>query len=308
MDVEQIDGVGPATKEKLNEAGISTAEDLAGAMKDELTDVGISERKAGKLQKRAGQETIAFQSGDEVEEEIEAKDYISTGMGDFDEMLGGGWRQGIIAGIAGKSSADDDKSAGGKTQLIFQSLVKAVEDTGDPAVYIETEREQYSHERLKQLSDDPDAYEDVWRISINSLEKQLDAYGAIKKKFDNVSMIAVDSLTAQMRLVEDYQDRTGFGDRTTMMARHLSEIDELVEYYDCPVLLALQAYGNPQRFGDSGVWGGSLLDHYVSFRIKIKPAQGTFRKAALRGHNSRPDNSVMLTIGGDGLSAHKEEP
>jgi hypothetical protein len=111
-----------------------------------------------------------------------------------------------------------------------------------------------------------------------------------------------------MRLSEEYQDRTGFGDRNTEIATHLRRIEELVEYFDCPFLMTMQAYGNPQAYGGARSWGGSLLKHTMTYHIKIKPAQGSFRKALLRGHSSQPDNEVLLTIGGDRLTAHKEDP
>lgn len=302
MKLTELKGVGDATAERVRAAGASDVDDLAEMDADELTNEGLSESKAEKLVRRARRETVVLQSGGEAREEAEEKDHITTGMEALDDILGGGYREGHIAGIVGGSSS-------GKTQLVFRALGAAVEQTGKPAIYIETERERFSAERIASLSDlDRETVEEkVWRAKAYSLDQQLEAYEAIVDAFDSVAIVVVDSFTAQFRLEEEFTGRGSLTDRNHQMVKHLNGVDRMVDRLDCPALLTLQIQGNPTAYGSGeATWGGSLMEHIITYDLKTSQAQGQFRKIQLIGHPSQSDGEVLLAIGEDTLEAHKE--
>ena len=302
MQLTELKGVGEATAERVKSAGADSVDDLASMTVEQLEEAGLSDTKAEKLIRRAQRETVVMQSAAEARQEAESKEYVTTGMEALDEVLGGGYREGHVAGISGESSS-------GKTQLVFRALGAAVEQTGDPAVYIETERERFSVERISELSNlDPEVVEEkVWRAKAYSLDQQLEAYAAVAESFDTLSLVVVDSFTARFRLNEAFNGRGSLTDRNHEMVKHLNGIDRLVEKLDVPVLLTLQVQGDPTPYGsNSATWGGTLMDHTITYDLKTAQAQGQFRKIQLRGHPSQSDGEVLLTIGEDELTAHKD--
>ena len=66
MKLDDIDGVGPTTKESLKDVGISTIDDLASSSVEDITEAGISENRANDFKYKAKQNTIEIQTGNEV--------------------------------------------------------------------------------------------------------------------------------------------------------------------------------------------------------------------------------------------------
>ncbi|MCY3413296.1 MAG: hypothetical protein INQ03_16780 [Candidatus Heimdallarchaeota archaeon] len=78
QDVQKVSGVGPKAAERLKDANISTAEELAGSTAEMLMDVGFTENRANKfieaanlLVKSVGSKPVAPKASTEVEEEPE---------------------------------------------------------------------------------------------------------------------------------------------------------------------------------------------------------------------------------------------
>lgn len=300
MELSDLDGVGSVTEDRLNAVEIGSVEDLAASEVNTLTDEGIGESRAEDLIRTAKREGVMLQTGSEVAEEYASRDTVTTGMDLLDEVLGGGFMEGHIVGISGGSSV-------GKSQLTFQSLCRAVEATGQPAVYIETEKDRYGPERLASLANEEGTQDQIYRIPVRDLESQLLAYETVMEELGDVCLVAVDSFTARFRLSERFQDRTGLGDRTTAIAEHLNELERLSETKECPILLPLQVYGNPQAFSSGDIaWGGELLSHMLSYKLRLSESKGAMKKATLEGHPSQSDASILINIGDEELEATEE--
>jgi RecA/RadA recombinase len=300
MELDEIKDVGPTTAERLRDAEVTGVEGLASATVEQLTDSGLSATKTETLIERANKHGVVLQTGDEVVAEYESRDVLTTGMEAFDEMLGGGWSEDDIVGISGESSA-------GKTQLAFQALVAAVEETGDPAVYIETERGRYEPDRLAALASEPDTQEQIYRVKAYSLDQQLPAYEKVAEVVERVSLVVVDSFTARFRLSEKFEGRGTLTERSIEMARHLNGVERMVDELDCPVLLTLQIYGNPSAYGRSQfTYGGELLNHTLSYFIRMAKDKGSLRKARLQGHPGQSEAEVYLSIRGEELIAMQD--
>jgi DNA repair protein RAD51/DNA repair protein RadA len=292
-----LSGVGPATVDQFKEAGISDLNDLAQADVEQLVEVGMTESTAQGHIQAASRSTVIVQSGEEVVEEYESRGHVTTGIEAFDDYLGGGWADGFVIGFAGSTGS-------GKTQLTFQSLVAAVEATGKPAVYIETERNRYQPQRIQQMSSQEDTQSKIHRIKAYDLDQQYAAYGAVRDNFDELSLIAIDSFTAQFRLASDFEDRSTFTERSQVIGKHLKELSEVAEELSVPVVITAQIYANPGAYGKGEIiYGGSLFHHFVTFFLRMKDGKGEIKKASLVNHPGKANQDFEVRIKDEGLDA-----
>lgn len=299
MELTDLKGVGQVTfNDKLKPAGFETVGDVAKASVDDLVDeAGLSEGKANKIYERANREAVVLQTGEDVQQEYDDRGVVSTGMPLLDQMLGGGWEEGFLITLSGESSS-------GKTQVAFNSMVEAVQQTGNPAVYIETEPNRYRPERLRSLSDDEGVQSDIYRIKAYDLEKQKLAYDKVREHFDEVSLVVVDSFTARFRLAEKFEGRGTLSERSQEMSAHLRRLERLGDQLDSPILLTAQVYGDPSGWGaGDAVYGGSLMQHTVSCFVNMKSSSGNLKEAQLRGHPGKADEEVHINIGENQLEA-----
>lgn len=295
-EVSEISGVGNSTAKQLNELDIETVNDLANADLELLESEGI--RNAEKIHDRAQRQGILIDSGEEVEEQEENASYVSTGMQSFDEMLGGGFREGCMVGIAGESKV-------GKTQFALQSLASAADFTDGHAIYIETEPDRFSIGRVKSLCRKDDSYKRIHRVKaydesddVDNLQLQRNSYEAIKENFDDVSMVVLDSFVANFRLSGNYTGRSDLPERNAVIADHLQGLQSLAKTFDCPMLMTLQVMGNPDQYsgGDVNIWGSVLMDHTITYLLFLSHAKGELKEVEMLGNPSLPDDSVMMKI------------
>jgi len=300
MELGDLKGVGGVTEERLESAGISSVDELAQTTVEHLSDEGMSDNKADKIIRRAKQNAVIVQTGDEVVEEYESKDNITTGMDVLDETIDGGWQQGNVVAISGESGA-------GKTQVTFQALVAAAEATGQPVVYIETERNRYSPSRLQSMANDENTLNLIHRVKAYDLEQQEMAYGKVSEHFEDCALVVIDSFTARFRLSDEFENRGDLQTRSKIMGRHLQKIEQMAEYLEVPVLMTAQVYGNPSAYGGANnTYGGSLFHHSVNYFLKMKNAQGSFSKANITNHPEVGDIEFHVNITGTGLESMKD--
>lgn len=307
MDIDDLKGVGPVALERLESAGIGSIDALAQTDVEHISEnSGMSESKAKKLIRRAKEQGVVMQTGKDVVEEYEAKRHIPTGMDEIDEELGGGWREGDVIAIGGESGS-------GKTQISFHSCVRAVEETGEPVVYIETEPGRYSPKRLRQFVRDDEGYNPkeiqskIYRIKAYDLEQQELAYEKIAKELDTASLIVVDSFSANFRGKEEFDDRSGYNSRAGVTRDHLKGIRKAAEALRCPALVTAQVYQDPSGWGaDDAVYGGSVFYHTINYMVYLKDGQGGFTEGNILNHYELPEIEYQINIGEKQLEAMKE--
>lgn len=295
-ELSEINGIGSKTIESLNNNGISSIEDLANASIEEITECGISNSRAKDFKFKAKQNTVTLQTGIEVEEEYENKNRIKSNIDELDEYTEGGFEESSVVSIWGDSDT-------GKSQLAQKMLVEGYEQTGKPSILIETEKDRFRPDRIKKLANDEETLENIIRVKAYDIDQQYSAYGKIMEEFDEVSVVVIDSLTAQIRLSPDFQGRQDLPERSNIVKEHLSKIEDISEYLECPVLFTNQASVNPDSYGANMVqYGGKLIQYVALFHIQMKQAQGELFEADIRQHPATGNNSLLIDIGEDDIT------
>lgn len=304
-ELREIDGIGNTNEEKLLGAGIKSITQLARQSPDDLQAIGIGEKRSKAICQQAQKLGVNVSTLGEVAEEQDNLDYISTGIAQLNDAMGGGLEPGFITGVSGEHKA-------GKTQLIFHLLVSAVEQTGKPAIYIETEPNRFQSQRIREIAAyNEDVYDKIYRIraysedeDVDALKLQRNSYKAVKDEFNEVSLVAVDSFVANFRLSGRYEGRQDLKERGNEIARHLRSIQSIATSKDCPVLMTLQVMGNPEQYASKiKTWGGSLMHHTITCFIHMKQSKGELREIQLRGHPGKPDKEITVKITSDGIEA-----
>lgn len=296
-NITDVDGLGGTMATKIEDAtGISSLEDLASASPSDLEDVkGISSSRAQKWINEAKESTVMIKSGDQVYEEFQNLQTISTGIEEMDTVLGGGWDAGFIVAIGGETGS-------GKTQLAFQSLGEATK-IGAPAVYIETERGRYRGNRIREMFGE-DVQQNIYKVEAYNLEQQLAAYNTVKKQFDDLSMVVVDSFTARFRLTDDFSGRENFASRSEAFGKHLTALEELASVHDIPVLLTCQVYEDVSGYGGGYViYGGSLMMHTVNFVVMLRNRSGALSNIKIKNHPEVGEEDIEIQITEDGINS-----
>src|SRR5467141_4828602 len=204
--IEDLAGVGPATAEKLKEAGINDLMALAVASPMTLADIAeIGTNVAQKIIQAAREavDVVGFETGDVILERRKSVAKLTTGSKALDELLGGGLESQAITEMYGEFGS-------GKSQLGHQlavNVTRSVDDGGldGDTVWIDTEQ-TFRPERIRHMSDalDLDADAVLKRIHVarafNSHHQMLLVEKAQELTKDYpIRLIVIDSLTAHFR-------------------------------------------------------------------------------------------------------------
>lgn len=290
-EISEIKGVGSRTLEKLESVGIENLNHLADADIEQVIEAGISEQKAEKMIQRAKESNLSVQTASERQKEYDSRNTVSSGIEELDEIIGGGYEAENVINIFGRSGS-------GKTQLSFQSCISAVQETGNPAVYIETERNRFRPNRVKELADDESVVDDIYVVPAYSLDDQLNSYSKVQEEFPNAGIVVVDSFNSRFRLGGDFDGRGTLSSRSELIGKHIREIEKMASELSSPVILTSQIYDSPTQYGKSDIpWGGNLFAHSVTYNLRIKPATGDLHEVTVEGHPEFGEESVNLNIG-----------
>lgn len=297
MEVDDIEGIGPSTKNSLEEQGIKSIQELANASVEDISSAGMSNSRAKDVKYKAKQNTITIQSGLEVEEEYENKNKVKSNINELDEALEGGFEENAVVSLWGLSNT-------GKSQLAQKILIEGYEQTDKPAVIIETERDRFRPERIKALSNQEDTIENIHRVKAYSLEKQYSSYDKVIDYFDEPSVVVVDSLTSRIRLSSDFQGREKLSERSSELGDHLIKLEEMADRLKCPVLFTNQAYRNPDSYGKNVLqYGGAKIKHTATYHIQMSQAKGEMFEAQVQQHPSTGNTPVIIDIGEEDVTS-----
>ncbi|WNY26631.1 DNA repair and recombination protein RadA [Methanolapillus ohkumae] len=320
MLLEDLPGVGPATAEKLKEAGFATIESIAVASPAELgTSADIGEATAAKIiaAARPAADIGGFETGDMVFERRLHIGKIKTGCSEFDEMMGGGIESQSITEIYGEFGS-------GKTQVAHQLAVNVQlpEEYGglDGSVIIIDTENTFRPDRIKQMVEgraselglELDADEVLRNIHVarayNSnhqillVDSALDLANELKDSGRPVKLLIVDSLTAHFRA--EYIGRGTLADRQQKLNKHLHGLQRFANLNNAVVLVTNQVMSKPDVFfGDpTKPIGGHILGHTATFRLYIRKSKGDKRIVKLIDSPNLPEGEAVIAVTKDGVT------
>lgn len=307
-ELTQLEGVGPATIEKLATVGIDNILGVAVAHPATLVEVcGMTEPTARKIIK-AAREKMGFGFVDGITQEESLKiSRISTNSKKFDAILDGGIKSGGITEVYGQFGS-------GKTQLGHQLTVNVLLDNPKGVVvYIDTEN-TFSAARIRQMSrakkaDEEDILKRVYVAKAYNSDHQIflsEQIESLFKQEKQVVLIVVDSVMAHFRA--EYVGRGTLADRQQKLNKHLHTLQKIADIHNIPVFVTNQVttnvgvmFGNPEQ-----AIGGNILSHTAREIIYLRKGKAGSRVAKLVDSNYLQDAEVSYIVTEDGIQDLEE--
>ena len=301
--IDKLPGVGPATAEKLRDAGYLDIMSIAVASPRELSDAAeIAEATGSKiiLHARKQADIGEFETGSALLEKRAKVGRVSSGSKVFDELMGGGFETQSIVELFGEFGS-------GKTQIAHQLcvIVQLPKEKGGMeghAFYIDTEN-TFRPERIVQMAEayDLDSEEVLKKIHVarayNSSHQMLlvDKVKELSKDIP-ASLLVVDSLTAHFRA--EYVGRGALADRQQKLNKHMHDLLRWSDLNNGVVCVTNQVSAKPDAFfGDpTRPIGGHIVGHTATFRIYLRKSKGPKRIARLIDSPHLPEGEAVFSI------------
>ena len=306
--IADLPGVGPATAEKLREAGFDELLGIAVMSPGDLAEQAeLGEAVASKIIQAAKKlaNIGGFVSGVALLERRREVQKLSSFVQSIDDLLAGGFETQALVEVYGEFGS-------GKTQIGHQLAVNCtmpIEQGGldGDVFYIDTE-DTFRPERITQMARGHglDPGEVLERIHVarayNSAHQMLLAE-EIKRmsRGTNIKMIIVDSLTSHFRA--EFIGRGMLARRQQKLNRHLKDLKQLADVNNALVLVTNQVQSKPDAmWGDpTKPIGGHVLAHASTFRLYLRKAKGGRRIARLVDSPNLPDGECVYQVCEDGL-------
>ena len=306
--IEDLPGVGPATAEKLREAGFEELLAIAVMSPNELAEQAeLGEAVSSKIIQGAKKMANigGFISGNKLLERRREVQKLTSGSAALDELLGGGFETQAIVEVYGEFGS-------GKTQIGQQLAVNTilpVEQGGcdGEIFYIDTE-DTFRPERIAQMAEavglDPEGVLDRIHVAraYNSAHQMLlvDEIKKLSKNVD-VKLIIVDSLTSHFRA--EYVGRGMLAPRQQKLNKHMKELKQLSAVHNALVLVPNQVMSRPDAlWGDpTKAIGGHIVGHASTFRLYLRKSKGGRRIARLVDSPNLPEGEAVFTVTAEGL-------
>lgn len=313
MDLEDLPGVGPATAEKLREAGFNSLLAVAVASPAELVVAAeIGEATAAKIinSARDAADIGGFETGDRILERRKEVGKLTTGSQSLDTLLGGGIETSAIVEFYGEFGS-------GKTQIAHQLAVNVqlpVDKGGlDGSVIIIDTENTFRPERINDMADSVGLdYETVLKnihlaraynsnhqiLLIDEAEKLADE---LKETEKPVRLLIIDSATAHFR--SEYIGRGTLADRQQKINKHLHDALRFGDLNNAVIMITNQVQTRPDAFfGDpTRPIGGHVLGHTATFRLYLRKSKGEKRIARLVDSPNLPEAEAVFTVSSAGI-------
>ncbi|ELZ22829.1 DNA repair and recombination protein RadA [Haloterrigena sp. SYSU A558-1] len=336
-DLETLPGVGPATADKLHDAGFDSFQSLAVASPSELSntaDVGESTASDIVRAARDAADIGGFETGSTVLERRNEIGKLSWHIDEVDDLLGGGIETQSITEVYGEFGA-------GKSQVTHQMAVnvqlpKEVGGLHGCAIFVDSE-DTFRPERIDDMvrglpdeainatledreiegsADDEAAVDELVEDVLDKIhvakafnsnhqmllaEKAKELAGEHEDSEYPVRLLCVDSLTAHFRA--EYVGRGELADRQQKLNKHLHDLDKVGNLYNTAVIVTNQVASNPDSFfGDpTQPIGGNILGHKSTFRIYLRKSKGDKRIVRLVDAPNLADGEAVMRVQDEGL-------
>ena len=336
-DIEGLPGVGPATADKLSDAGYDSYNGLAVSSPRELADaVDVGQGTAADIinAAREAADVGGFESGSAVLERRNEIGKLSSGVPAVDDLLGGGIETQSMTELYGGFGV-------GKSQFTHQLAVNVQLDNEyggleGRAVVVDTE-DAFRPERIdemvrgldpeiqqaeldrREIEGTPDDDEAIEALvddflqyihvarAFNSDHQMLLAQNTadLADEYEDddrpVRLVVYDSLTAHFRA--EYVGRGELAPRQQKLNRHIHDLLRIGSLHNAAVVVMNQVQSNPDSyFGDpTKPVGGNILGHASTVRVYLKNSKGTKRVFRLVDAPNLADGEAILRVEGGGL-------
>jgi DNA repair protein RadA len=318
LELDALPGVGPATKQKLNDAGILTILDLATSAPTDIADaVDIDISKAIELNNKARKKLVEigrlepdFINAAELLQKRKAIDRISTGSKNLDDLLGGGIETWAMTEFYGEFGS-------GKSQICHTLcvMVQTPHDHGGleaGAVYIDTEG-TFRPERIAEIAEarDLDSEKILSGITVarayNSAHQELivnDLGKVLEEK--KVKLVILDSAVAHYRA--EFLGRGTLAERQQRLNKFMHQLLRTAEIHNVAVVVTNQVQAAPDSFfGDpTRPTGGHVVAHTSTYRIYLRKAAKN-RIARMVDSPYHPERDVVFILDDKGVDDPAEE-
>jgi len=306
--LEELPYVGPATAEKLREAGFNDLMMIAVASPSTLAELAeIGEGTAIKIINAARKEIDigGFETGDVLLERRKEVHKLTTSSKAFNELMGGGIETQAITEFFGEFGS-------GKTQIAHQLAVNAQlsYDQGGlegHTVIIDTEN-TFRPERIAQLARgmDLEPSEVLKKIHVarafNSHHQMLlvEKVNELVEEFP-IKILVIDSLTGHFRA--EYIGRGALADRQQKLNKHLHDLQRFGDVHNACIIVTNQVQAKPDTFfGDpTRPIGGHILGHTATFRVYMRKSKGGKRICRLIDSPNLPEGEAVISILEEGI-------
>jgi DNA repair protein RadA len=306
--LEELPGVGPATADKLRDAGYSDLMSIAVESPKNLAEAcEIGEVAAAKIIAAAKQaaDVGGFEPGDVILERRQNLKKLTSCSKALDELMGGGFETQAITEFFGEFGS-------GKTQLCFQLAVNATmpfEKGGleGEVIVIDTEN-TFRPERIVQIANamDMDPVETLHKIHVarafNSSHQMLLVDKAMEMaKETKITLMIVDSLTAHFRA--EYVGRGALAERQQLLNKHMHDLLRFGDLNNAVIAVTNQVSSKPDAFfGDpTRPIGGHIVGHAATYRIYLRKSKGGKRIARLIDSPNLPEAEAVFSVSEEGI-------
>jgi DNA repair protein RadA len=311
-DISELPGIGPATKDKLAEAGISSVLDLAAALPGELVEkAGVTTEKANGMINSAhsrlsesGMIDREFIAASEELDKRSKMDRCTTGSKNLDALLSGGIETQAITEFWGEFGS-------GKSQLCHTISVMAQQprESGGLAgsvIYIDTEG-TFRPERVKQIADGRglDVSEALKKVILCKvynaahLELVVRGLGKYIEQY-NAKVVIVDSIISLHR--SEFSGRGTLAERQQRLNVLIHRLLRVAEIFNIAVIVTNQVQTTPDSFfGDPNrPAGGNVIAHACTYRVYVKKS-GPERVATMIDSPYHPYSDTRFQITSKGV-------
>jgi DNA repair protein RadA len=318
LELDTLEGVGPVTKQKLEESGIYTIMDLAARGVGEVAEaINGDTAKATELINKARSKLSElgilakdFVSAKELYKKRQNIDRITTGSKALDDLLGGGVETGAVTEFYGEFGSG--KSQVCHTLSVTVQLPREQGGLEAGAIYVDTEG-TFRPERIAEIAEARglDSAKILDNIIVakayNSAHQEL-IIREVGKQIENfkIKLVIVDSAVAHYRA--EFLGRGTLAERQQRLNRFMHQILRIAEVYGVAMVVTNQVQSSPDFFfGDpTRATGGHVVAHTSTYRIYLRKAAKT-RVARMVDSPYHPEREVIFVIDSKGIDDPAED-
>jgi len=316
LELEQIEGVGKATAERLRKAGFANVETLAVTPARELKEKAGYD-KLGSAQRivEAAREALGsrFITAWEHWQMTQNRMRCTTGSKALDTLLGGGIETQAITELVGQYGS-------GKTQLCLTLCVTAQLKPenggfGGNVLFFDTEG-TFSSKRVYQIAAENglnpgEALHNIIisRVYTSDHQMFLLEHAFEKCAEEKIKLVIVDSVISHFR--GEFLGRETLAERQQKLNLYMHKLLRLAEIFNLAVVVTNQAQSDPTPQYGSHLTerpaGGNILAHACTTRVWLRRSKGPKRIARVFDSPCLPEGECIFKITRKGIHDIEEE-